>query len=169
MHRKFSSFIILFLSTLALVVMLGALLAPPLITKGQNNRTELQQQRSKFETVEAKLSTTMVPPPDFLHNSQEITDNLESAIAKHEDNRLDKQFGTSTYPTYQTIDIFWILVCSGLVFIMQAGFMCLESGFTRSKNSINVAIKNLTDFGISVSLFWAFGFALRLWMLWRRR
>lgn len=43
---------------------------------------------------------------------------------------------------------------------MQAGFTCLESGLTRSKNSINVAIKNLTDFGISTILFWAFGFAL---------
>jgi Amt family ammonium transporter len=43
---------------------------------------------------------------------------------------------------------------------MQAGFTCLESGLTRSKNSINVAIKNITDFGISTILFWSFGFAL---------
>ena len=38
--------------------------------------------------------------------------------------------------------------------------MCLESGLTRSKNSINVAVKNLADFGLSVALFWAFGYAL---------
>jgi ammonium transporter len=43
---------------------------------------------------------------------------------------------------------------------MQAGFTCMESGLTRSKNSINVAIKNITDFGISTILFWSFGFAL---------
>jgi len=58
------------------------------------------------------------------------------------------------------INILWLLFCSGLVFLMQAGFMCLESGMTRSKNSINVAIKNLADFGISALLFWSFGFAL---------
>ena len=58
------------------------------------------------------------------------------------------------------IDSLWLLLCSGLVFIMQAGFMCLESGFTRSKNSINVAVKNLADFGISVTLFWLFGYAI---------
>jgi len=58
------------------------------------------------------------------------------------------------------MDIFWVLICAGLVFLMQAGFTCLESGLTRSKNSINVAIKNITDFGISTILFWAFGFAL---------
>jgi len=43
---------------------------------------------------------------------------------------------------------------------MQAGFMCLESGLSRNKNSINVALKNVTDFGIAVVIFWAFGFAL---------
>ena len=57
-------------------------------------------------------------------------------------------------------DVFWVLICAGLVFLMQAGFTCMESGLTRSKNSINVAIKNITDFGISTILFWAFGFAL---------
>ena len=57
-------------------------------------------------------------------------------------------------------DIFWVLICAGLVFLMQAGFTCLESGLTRSKNSINVAIKNITDFGISTILFWAFGFGM---------
>ncbi|MBT6227503.1 MAG: hypothetical protein HOI47_12715, partial [Candidatus Scalindua sp.] len=57
-------------------------------------------------------------------------------------------------------DVFWVLICAGLVFLMQAGFTCLESGLTRSKNSINVAIKNITDFGISTILFWAFGFAM---------
>ncbi len=57
-------------------------------------------------------------------------------------------------------DVFWVLICAGLVFLMQAGFTCLESGLTRSKNSINVAIKNITDFGISTILFWAFGFGM---------
>ncbi len=29
------------------------------------------------------------------------------------------------------VDILWVLVSSGLVFIMQMGFLCLEAGFTR--------------------------------------
>jgi len=58
------------------------------------------------------------------------------------------------------IDILWVLLCAGLVFLMQAGFLCLETGLTRSKNNINVAIKNLTDFGITTVIFWAFGYAL---------
>ncbi len=31
---------------------------------------------------------------------------------------------------------------------------------TRSKNSINVAVKNLSDFGVSVGLYWLFGYGL---------
>ena len=58
------------------------------------------------------------------------------------------------------LDTFWLLICAILVFLMQAGFMCLESGLSRAKSSINVALKNVTDFGISVATFWAFGFAL---------
>ena len=58
----------------------------------------------------------------------------------------------------QLIDTLWILISALLVFIMQPGFACLESGLTRAKNTINVAIKNLTDFGISSILFWALGF-----------
>ena len=58
------------------------------------------------------------------------------------------------------LDTFWLLICAILVFLMQAGFMCLETGLSRNKNSINVALKNVTDFGISIVTFWAFGFAL---------
>ncbi|GBF50373.1 ammonium transporter [Leptospira ryugenii] len=57
-------------------------------------------------------------------------------------------------------DILWIIICSGLVFFMQAGFLCLESGLTRTKNSINVAIKNITDFGIATILFYTVGYGL---------
>ncbi len=64
------------------------------------------------------------------------------------------------------LDILWILMASALVFIMQAGFMCLESGLTRSKNSINVAVKNLADFAFSVCGFWAVGFGLMFGASW---
>lgn len=57
-------------------------------------------------------------------------------------------------------DIIWISISSALVFLMQAGFACLESGLVRSKNSINVAIKNLMDLCVSGAIFWAFGYAL---------
>ena len=60
----------------------------------------------------------------------------------------------------EMIDIIWVTLCAGLVFLMQAGFLCLETGFTRRKNNINVAVKNLTDFCVSSVVFWALGFGL---------
>ncbi|OQW91552.1 MAG: ammonium transporter, partial [Beggiatoa sp. IS2] len=60
----------------------------------------------------------------------------------------------------------WVLLCAILVALMQPGFMCLESGLTRSKNSINVAVKNLADFGISTLLFWAVGYGLMFGDTW---
>lgn len=57
------------------------------------------------------------------------------------------------------VDFLWVAMASALVFIMQCGFSMVESGLTRSKNTINVAIKNLTDLGVSLILFWFIGFA----------
>jgi Amt family ammonium transporter len=59
-----------------------------------------------------------------------------------------------------SLDMLWLILCAALVFLMQAGFLCLESGLTRSKNSINVAIKNLADFCLTTIVFWAIGFSL---------
>ena len=58
------------------------------------------------------------------------------------------------------LDVIWVVGCAGMVLLMQPGFMCLEAGLTRSKNSSNVAIKNQIDIGISICFFWCFDYAL---------
>jgi ammonium transporter len=63
-------------------------------------------------------------------------------------------------PVVDPVDISWLLVSAALVLFMQAGFTALESGLVRSKNSINVAIKNFANFLVASSLFWLFGFGL---------
>jgi ammonium transporter len=60
----------------------------------------------------------------------------------------------------QQLDVGWLLVSAALVFFMQVGFTTLESGLVRSKNSINVAIKNFANFLVAASLFWLCGFGL---------
>lgn len=54
----------------------------------------------------------------------------------------------------------WTMTAAALVLFMQAGFLLLEAGMVRSKNSINVAQKNLVDFVLSVAVFHLFGFAV---------
>lgn len=60
----------------------------------------------------------------------------------------------------QQADITWMLIAAALVMMMQIGFLLLEAGMVRSKNSINVAQKNLLDFMFSVLVFAAVGFML---------
>ncbi|MFO1020849.1 MAG: ammonium transporter [Planctomycetales bacterium] len=69
-------------------------------------------------------------------------------------------------PEHTQVDILWVLMCSALVFFMQAGFCCLESGLCRAKNSINVSIKNLLDFCVAGVAFWWVGFTLMFGTTW---
>ena len=66
--------------------------------------------------------------------------------------------------THSNLDIFWILFCTVLILLMQAGFCCLESGLVRTKNSVNVAIKNFADFCVSGLIFWILGYSLMFGM-----
>ncbi len=54
----------------------------------------------------------------------------------------------------------WIAICCALVLFMQAGFLLLEAGMVRSKNTINVILKNFTDIGLGTLGFWLVGFGL---------
>jgi len=62
--------------------------------------------------------------------------------------------------TGSDLDFLWIVFCGFLVLFMQAGFLCLESGLTRRKNSVNVAAKNLADFCVTTVVFWIVGFGI---------
>jgi Amt family ammonium transporter len=53
----------------------------------------------------------------------------------------------------------WVLVTAFLVFFMQAGFMMLEVGFARSRETVNILLECIADTALCGILFWAFGFA----------
>jgi Amt family ammonium transporter len=59
-----------------------------------------------------------------------------------------------------SIDTMWILVAAVLVMFMQPGFALVEAGFTRSKNTVNILMKNLIDFAIGSLVFWIIGYTL---------
>ena len=58
------------------------------------------------------------------------------------------------------LNIVWMLLAAMLVFFMQPGFALVEAGFTRSKNTANILMKNLVDFMVGSILFWFIGFGL---------
>lgn len=54
----------------------------------------------------------------------------------------------------------WVLICTALVYFMQAGFALCEAGLTRAKNTGNILMKNMMDFCIGTPCFWLVGFSL---------
>ena len=60
----------------------------------------------------------------------------------------------------QNLDFVWMLIAAALVLMMQAGFLLLEAGMVRSKNSINVAQKNLLDMAFAGAAFALIGFMI---------
>ncbi|MEZ5710917.1 MAG: ammonium transporter [Blastomonas sp.] len=59
-----------------------------------------------------------------------------------------------------SLDHLWLVLAAILVFLMQIGFLFLEAGMVRAKNSINVAMKNLVDFVVTTLSYAAVGFAI---------
>lgn len=57
-------------------------------------------------------------------------------------------------------DTLWVLLTGMLVFFMNLGFACVESGLCRSKNCVNILSKNFVVFAISSIGFWLIGWGL---------
>jgi ammonium transporter, Amt family len=57
------------------------------------------------------------------------------------------------------LNTLWVLVAAFMVFFMQAGFMMLEAGFARTRETVNVLLECIVDTAMCGILFWAIGFA----------
>jgi Amt family ammonium transporter len=64
-------------------------------------------------------------------------------------------------PYVNPINTMWVLVTAFLVFFMQAGFMFLEAGFARTRETVNVLLEGVVDTCLCGILFYIWGFA---WM-----
>ncbi|HWL86654.1 MAG TPA: ammonium transporter [Polyangiaceae bacterium] len=63
-------------------------------------------------------------------------------------------------PAYvNPMNTMWTVIAAFLVFFMQAGFMMLEAGFARTRETVNVLLEGIVDTCLCGILFWAWGFA----------
>jgi Amt family ammonium transporter len=63
-------------------------------------------------------------------------------------------------PAYiNPINTMWTLIAAFLVFFMQAGFMMLEAGFARGRETVNILLEGIVDTCLCGLLFYAWGFA----------
>jgi Amt family ammonium transporter len=62
--------------------------------------------------------------------------------------------------TLFTVNNVWMMLATALVFVMHLGFAALESGLTRSKNTVNVLFKNTITPAIGLLTYALVGFSL---------
>ncbi|MFW5699917.1 MAG: ammonium transporter [Bacteroidota bacterium] len=65
-----------------------------------------------------------------------------------------------------SINNIWLLLATFLVMFMQPGFALVEAGFTRSKNTANILMKNLMDFSIGAISYWLIGYSIMYGASW---
>lgn len=83
--------------------------------------------------------------------AQDAAPTLESTVTK-----LDEGFKSSSL----VANTVWTLIAGMLVFWMNAGFACLETGLCRRKNAVHILAKNFIVFAVSSIAFWVIGMGL---------
>ena len=73
---------------------------------------------------------------------------------------VDAAVASTTESIYGDMGMLWMLLSGILVFFMQAGFTLVESGMTRSKNAVNIAMKNILDICVGSLTYWLVGYSL---------
>ena len=71
------------------------------------------------------------------------------------------QIAHDTSDFVSPINTMWVLVAAFLVFFMQAGFMALEAGFARSRETVNILMECVFDTCLCGVLYFAIGFAFQ--------
>ena len=58
-------------------------------------------------------------------------------------------------------DTVWVMVTAMLVFFMNLGFACVESGMCRAKNCVNILSKNFVVFAVTTLGYWVVWMGLK--------
>lgn len=59
-----------------------------------------------------------------------------------------------------SVNLVWVMLGTVLVFFMHAGFAMVEAGFTRSKNAVNIIMKNFLTISLGGIVYFLCGYAI---------
>ncbi|MEO0414531.1 MAG: ammonium transporter, partial [Verrucomicrobiota bacterium] len=111
---------------------------------------QFMESKAKAEQAELAASGDLENPEVLKATIQQLEQRLEV---------YDQPTAANEKPQLQrNLDYVWVVTAAILVFFMQVGFCMLEMGLVRSKNCINVAMKNVIDFSAVAISYLLFGF-----------
>ena len=97
--------------------------------------------------------------------SPNLTEGMDEMLTKHSTEPIVSTTASSVINEELTVedigkslDALFLIVNSVMIFFLQGGFAFLEAGSVRSKNTVNILIKNLLDILLACAAFWIFGY-----------
>jgi len=109
------------------------------------------------ETTEATATETAAEAPAEAATSMPEAAASEAAPAEA---AAAAPAGPSNADLKIMMDTMWVMVTAMLVFFMNLGFACVESGMCRHKNAVNILSKNFIVFAVTTIGFWVLGWGL---------
>ena len=113
------------------------------------------------------LLTALTLGGSLLCDSVVLAETVGSAVSMATSDGTPSGSMTNLMSTEQMVeklwtgaDTVWVLICGMLVFFMNLGFGCIETGFSRSKNCVNILSKNFVVFAATTIAFWLIGWDL---------
>ncbi len=95
--------------------------------------------------------TAAAPTLPVASNSASAEDPVQKSLA---------ELSTNYASLKVTADTLWVLITGMLVFFMNLGFACVESGMCRAKNCVNILSKNFIVFAVTSVAFWFLGWGM---------
>ncbi|WP_144998179.1 ammonium transporter [Polystyrenella longa] len=92
--------------------------------------------------------------------AQDETAETEAPAETPTEEAEEEALPTPSTEIQYAFDNFVLFLCAVMVFLMQAGFAMVESGFNSSKNSVNILFKNSMDVCVGVLLYWFVGYGI---------
>jgi Amt family ammonium transporter len=138
----------------------------PLLMRNRQLEQQVRSQQQTLTDLAAQLSrsevlldetTRMVARGDKELDALRRQGTSLSTTSVKQEVRLSSVENYSTNNTVH-LDRFWLLIAAALVFVMQAGFKCLEVGMVRPQHGNSVGMMNVLDFMVVSVVFFLFGF-----------